>query len=667
MQPVGAPKALFNEALGLIQAGRLADAEACCRAALTEHPGDVNMQALLGALLVKLDRRVEAEAMLRRVIEAAPSFAKPAEDLGYLLVNTGRAADALPFLERATRLDPSLERAWFSLGKSLAQLDRGTEADAAFEKSFALSPERRDMALAAEHQKEGRLEDAERLYRNVLRQNAKNVDALRLLALIAIQAERPDDAEQLLQRAVGIAPDFMLAILDLGRLFKEQDRFAEALECFARAIALEPVQVQAHFLRAATLARASFTSEAIAAYRHCLELRPGHAGALLGLGHALNAVGDYPGAVAAYDACIQVAPGSGETYWSLANLKTYRFDDTAIAEMEKRAATPGDSRQSDVNFLFALGKAWEDRGDYERAWEHYRAGNSMQRAEVTYDPVQTEVMNDRLVATYTTEFLASVAGAGDADPAPIFILGLPRSGSTLLEQVLASHSEVEGTAELPYIGRLATSLNRNRQSGINYPEAMRELSPANIAALGAQYLGLARMHRRSGAPRFIDKMPNNFPNVGLIAAILPNAKIVDARRHPLDACLSCWRQLFAKGQNFTYDLTEIGEYYLQYQRMMDHWNAVLPGRVLTVQYEEVVLDFEAQARRLLAFCGLPWDDACLRFWESERPVRTPSAGQVRQPIYDRSVGHFRHYERQLGELIDVIAPIRDRYRRYERA
>jgi tetratricopeptide (TPR) repeat protein len=667
MQSAGAPKALFNEAIGLIQAGRLADAEACCNSALREHPGDVNMQALLGALLVKLDRRVEAEAILRRVIDAAPSFAKPAEDLGYLLVNNGRATEALPLLERATRLDPGLERAWFSLGKALAQLGRGAEADAAFEKSFELSPQRRDMALAAEHQKEGRLEDAERLYRQVLRQDPKNVDALRLLALIAIQAERPDEAERMLRKVIGITPDFLLAILDLGRLYKEQDRFAEALECFERAIALEPSQVQSHFLHAATLARASFTNEAIAGYRHCLELRPGHAGALLGLGHALNAVGDFEGAVAAYDACIQVAPGSGETYWSLANLKTYRFDDAAIAEMERRAAAPGESRQSEVNFLFALGKAWEDRGDYGRAWNFYRSGNENQRAEVAYDPVQTEVMNDRLVGTYTAEFLAARQEAGDPDPSPIFILGLPRSGSTLLEQVLASHSEVEGTAELPYIGRLATSLNRNRASGINYPEAMRELSSANLAALGAQYLGLARMHRRSGAPRFVDKMPNNFPNVGLIATILPNAKIVDARRHPLDASLSCWRQLFAKGQNFTYDLTEIGEYYLQYQRMMDHWAAVMPGRVLTVQYEEVVSDFEAQARRLLEFCGLPWQDECLRFWESGRSVRTPSAAQVRQPIYDRSVGHWKHYEPKLGELIQVIAPIRDRYRRYERA
>ncbi|HEX9707802.1 MAG TPA: sulfotransferase [Steroidobacteraceae bacterium] len=662
-----APKSVFDQTVGLINAGELCAAEQRCRAALLRYPRDVNMQALLGALLVKMDRVDEAEKILRDVVAAAPTFAKPHEDLGFLLVQANRPADALPFLERATRLDPSLERAWFTLGKALALLRRGPESDAAFEKCFALSPERRLMALAAEHQKEGRIEEAERLYRRVLRDSPRNVDAMRLLALIAVKVDHADDAENLLEHAISIAPDFLMAILDLGRLRKDQDRYGEALECFDRAIALDPSQPQAHYLRASTLARASFTREAVDSYRQCLKLRPTHIGALLGLGHVLKAVGDYDEAVASYNDCIRHAPDFGETYWSLANLKTYRFDDAMVAEMEKRAAAAGANAQSEVNFLFALGKACEDRDDFGRAWDYYRRGNERQRSEVHYDPVQTEVMNDRLVAVYTAEFLASRAGTGNPDTSPIFILGLPRSGSTLLEQILASHSQVEGTSELPYIGRAATGLNRNRADAINYPEAMRELAPENLRALGDEYLAHARMHRRTGAERFIDKMPNNFPNIGLISLILPNAKIIDARRHPLDTCLSCYRQLFAKGQNFTYDLTEIGEYYLQYQRMMDHWARVLPGGVLTVQYEDVVVDFEPQARRLLEFCGLPWEDACLRFYESDRPVRTPSSEQVRQPIYDRSIGHWRNYERELDELIAVIEPIRDRYRRYEPA
>jgi len=665
MRPLHAPKAHFDESIALIESGDLAAAERRIRSRLADYPRDVNLQALLGALLIKRNRLDEAAVLLRQVIAEAPSFAKPHEDLGHLLVQQGHADDAVPLLERATHLDPTLESAWFTLGKALAMQGRGADADQAFERCFALSPERRLMALAAEHHKEGRLKEAEQLYRRILRQRPRNVDAMRLLASIALKAGRADEAEQLLERAISVAPDFVAALLDLGLLRKEQDRFAEALECFDRAIALEPNDPKAHFQRGATLAPAALTHDAIEAYQKCLELRPTHVGALLGLGHLLKAVGRYEEAVASYDACIRQRPDQGETYWSLANLKTYRFSEEVVAEMERRARAGGLTVQSEVNFLFALGKAYEDRREFDHAWIYYREGNSKQRASVSYDPVQTESMNDRLVRVFDRDFLQSRRATGLADPAPIFILGLPRSGSTLLEQILASHSQVEGTSELPYLSRVAGWLNRNRADGINYPEAVRELRGENFLSLGKDYLQLAHMHRRSGAPRFIDKMPNNFPHVGLLALILPEAKIIDARRHPLDACLSCFRQLFAKGQNFTYDLTEIGEYYLQYQRLMDHWADVLPGRVLTVQYEEVVADFPNQVRRLLEFCGLPWEDACLRFYESDRPVRTPSSEQVRQPIYDRSVGQWRHYAQHLDELLAVIEPIRDRYRRYE--
>lgn len=660
-----APRAVFDEALGLINAGDLPAAEARCQAALAAHPRDVNIRALLGALLIKMNRAPEAEAALREVLDLAPTFAKPHEDLGHLLVQQERAAEALPHLESATRLDPKLERAWFTLGKALALLGRGADADRAFEKCFELSPERRLMALAAEHQKENRPEEAQKLYRRVLNHNPRNVDALRLLALVALQAGHDVEAEKLFQQAIALAPDFVNAWLDLGRLRKEQDRYGAALECFDQAIALDAANAQAHYLRASTLTAAAFTHEAIEAFKRCLALKPDHIGAQLGLGHVLKAVGRYDDAVAAYNDCIRERPEFGETYWSLANLKTYRFDDEMVATMEQRLAHGGLTTQSEVNFRFALAKAHEDRRDYVRAWQYYRQGNQLQRTEVAYDPVQTETMNDRIVEVFSAQFLQSRQDVGLTDAAPIFILGLPRSGSTLLEQILASHSAVEGTSELPYLGRIATWLNRNRSHGINYPEAVRELPPKNFAALGADYLEYARLHRRTNAPHFIDKMPNNFPNIGLLSLILPKAHVIDARRHPLDACLSCYRQLFAKGQAFTYDLTEIGEYYLQYQRMMDHWASVLPGKVLTMQYEEVVSDFAPQVRRLLEFCGLPFEDACLRFYESDRPVRTPSSEQVRQPIYDKSVGHWRHFESQLDELLTVIEPIRERYRRYE--
>jgi hypothetical protein len=282
-----------------------------------------------------------------------------------------------------------------------------------------------------------------------------------------------------------------------------------------------------------------------------------------------------------------------------------------------------------------------------------------------YDPVQTEVTNDVLIEVFDRSLFEKNDGAGHTDASPIFVLGLPRSGSTLIEQILASHSRVEGTSELPYLGQVSTSLNRNRADGVNYPQAVLELGASHFDRLGQDYLRKAQLHRTEGTPHFVDKMPNNFPSIGLIHLILPNAKIVDARRYPLDSCLSCYRQLFAKGQTFTYDLTDIGEYFLQYQRMMDHWDDVLPGRVLTVQYEDMVTDFENQVRRLIDYCGLPWEDSCTSFHETDRPVRTASSEQVRQPIYTKSINFWRNHEGQLGELIEVLEPVLGRYAQYE--
>jgi tetratricopeptide (TPR) repeat protein len=379
----------------------------------------------------------------------------------------------------------------------------------------------------------------------------------------------------------------------------------------------------------------------------------------------LKTVGQQEEAVDAYRECIRLRPDSGATYWSLANLKTYRLSDEDIQEMKARVDGGDLNEESEVNFLFALAKATEDRGNFDRAWQYYREGNAKRRSAEYYDPVSAEVMHDRVIEVFDREFMAERGDQGDLDPAPIFVVGLPRSGSTLIEQILASHSQVEGTSELPYVSHATGSLNLNRADGVNYPEAVRELGPAHLKSLGQDYLRATQMHRTEGTPRFIDKMPNNFPAVGFIHLILPNAKIIDARRYPLDSCFSCFRQLFAKGQPFTYDLTDIGEYFLEYQRLMDYWHEVLPGTVLTVQYEDMVMDFENQVRRLLEFCELPWEDACINFHETDRPVRTASSEQVRQPIYSTSINYWRNYEQYLGELVEVLEPVLPRFAKYE--
>lgn len=664
MSQLSTSQGRFNEIMELVDRGEFSHAEGLCRALLQKHPGDVNVLGLRGAVLVKLNRYEEAEQALRETIRLAPAFAKPREDLGFVLLELGRPGDAAEVLREAIRLDPRLELAHFNLGKALARLGFGREADDAFEKSFQLNPERGRLARAAEQQQKGNVEDAERLYRRVLHDNPENVDALRMLGRIALRAGRNADAELLFRRAVRHAPDFAGAIMDLGRVLKEQSRFAEAIDCFNRVIEIEPGNAQAWFQLAGALAPAALTYRAVDAYRKALELKPRFPGATLGLGHVLKTVGRQEEAIAAYRECIRLRPDNGESYWSLANLKTYRLTDEDIGAMEAALERDDLSSQSRVNFLYAMAKAREDRGDFDGAWSYYVQGNDMQRRAEKYDPVQTECLHDAIIEVFDEPFLQSMEGAGEPDPAPIFIVGLPRSGSTLIEQILASHSAVEGTSELPYVGRVATSLNRKRADGVSYPEAMRGLEPDGLARLGRDYLELADIHRVEKRRRFIDKMPNNFPAVGFLHLVLPNATIIDARRHPLDSCLSCFRQLFARGQTFTYDLEDIGEYFLEYQRMMDHWHAVLPGKVLTMQYEVLVGDFENQVERLLEHCGLPFEEACLRFFETDRPVRTASSEQVRQPIHRRSIGFWRNYERHLAGLRAVLEPALERYADY---
>ena len=659
-----ASRQTLNRVIEQISSGRVEQAEALCREAIQSNADDVNMVALLGAILLKTRCLEEAETQLRLAIKLAPGFAKPHEDLGRLLFGQKRANEAIKQLKKATELDPQLHDALFYLGQALASVGKGEDADLAFAAALDLNPERKALAHAAEHQREGRLDEAEKLYRRVLRNNPTQVDALRLLGTVVFQAQRTDEAEQLFRRAIEVAPDFSAALIDLSQVLKEQGRFEEAIGCLRRVLALEPENVLAHFLLAGTLSFAALNDDAIEAFEHTLKLRPKHTGALLGLGHALKSVGRQQAAIKAYRACAKQRPESGAAYWGLANLKTDQLSDADIDLIKARLAQGGLSVESEVGFLFALAKASEDGKEFKRAWQYYCDGNSARRQQEYYDPVRTEVLNDAIIETFDAEHMKKNAGLGNPNLAPIFIVGLPRSGSSLIEQVLASHSQVEGTAELPYIGHLTHSMNSNLADGATYPEAVLTLAPKQLQRLGADYLRATQFHRTEGCAHFIDKMSNNFQHLGLMHLILPNAKIIDVRRHPLDACLSCYRQLFASGQSFSYDLTDLGEYYLQYQRLMDHWHGVMPGRILTLQYEEVVTDFEHQVERMLAFCELPEENDCIRFHQTDRPVRTAGSEQVCQPVYRSSINFWKKYEDQLGELIEVLSPVLDQYRRF---
>jgi tetratricopeptide (TPR) repeat protein len=647
----------FERATTYLKSGDATTSENICRGALEQYPRDANLLCLLGATLIKQQKAGDAEEPLKLAARLIPNFAAAHEGLAEVYILQNRLRDALPCLERARELDPHRSSVQLKLGRVLAALGRSTEADKAFEASFRLTPYREELVRGLELQRAGHLKAAEKVYRGVLVKNPDDVDAMRLLSGLAMRASQWRDAEAMLKRALELAPDFYQGWMDLGLAQQELDKLDEAQQSYRRAGRLEPAAAAPHVAIGTTLAMSGRHAEAETAFRQALEREPRNAGSLTGLGHVLKTVGKQEEAIRFYRDCISHNPLHGEAWWSMANLKTFRFTDGEVETMRQHVNSEAVAGEPRVNFLFALGAALEDREQYAEAFEYYRAGNELRRERENYDPVQTCVIHDQIIESFDREFIAARQGQGHPGNAPIFIVGLPRSGSTLIEQILASHSQVEGTHELPEISRLARSTGRGRADRLTYPQSVTDLSQQQLHDLGQKYLDRTLRHRTGETPRFTDKMPNNFAHVGFIKTILPNAKIINARRHPLDSCLGSYKQLFARGQPFTYDLYEIGEYYLEYQRMMDYWHEVFPRRVLDVQYEEVVADLDGQVRTVLEFCELPFEDDCLRFHETRRAVKTASSEQVRQPIYSAALHRWRNYQEHLTPLIDVLEPL----------
>lgn len=651
------PKASFDRATTFLRAGDAVLAERICRQALNTFPRDANLLCLLGATLIKQDKPRDAEHTLSRATRLFNDFSRAHEGLAEALILQGKLKEALQSLERAAELEPGSASVRMKTARVLTGLGRDDEATRQFEASFKLTPHREELVRGLGLQRMGNIKEAEKIYRDVLVRDPGNVDALRLLAGVAMRAKQWGDAEIMLERALEKAPDFYQGWMDLGLARQEQDKMDAALEAYERAMRLEPGQAGGYVAAGTTKAMIGRHDEAIEFFRQARERNPSHPGALSGLGHVLKTVGNQDEAIASYRECVQHNPGHGETWWSLANLKTFRFTDEEIATMQAQLEDEHLPDEQRANFEFALGKAFEDAEDYDQAFLHYAQGNDNRRQRENYDPVQTADLHDRFIETFSKEFLDGRSGTGDPSNAPILIVGLPRSGSTLIEQILASHPDVEGTHELPELGRVARSIGLGREDRKSYPAAVITLSDEELRALGAEYLRRAERHRELGRPRFTDKLPNNFVHIGFLSLILPNAKVINAKRHPLDSCLGSYKQLFARGQPFTYDLYELGEFYLEYQRVMDHWHEVLPGKVLDVQYEDTVSDLETQVRRILAHCDLPWNDACLKFYETNRAVKTASSEQVRKPIYSSSVQMWRNYEQHLGPLIEVLEPL----------
>lgn len=598
-----------------------------------------------------------ALAVHERLAGRQPDWAAAHYELGLTLGAARQGEAAVAALRRAVSLQPDLAEAWRALADHLAAIGDGPAADDAFARYLKFSVQDPRLLEAASALCDNRIAAAEALLREHLRQHPTDVAAIRMLAEVAARLGRYGDSENLLARCLELAPGFTAARYNYALVLHRQGK-VEALDQIERVLAVDPHNPGYRNLQAAILIRIGEFDRAIAIYETVLAEYPNQPKAWMSLGHALKSAGRQTDCVAAYRRSIGLAPGFGEAYWSLANLKTFGFSPAELDAMRSQLDRAGLTNDDRLHLHFAIGKALEDAGEYAGSFEHYVTGNRLRRATTGYDPDEMTNHKQRCKELFSREFFSQRRSWGSAAPDPIFIVGLPRSGSTLLEQVLSSHSAVEGTMELPDVISIARALGgrKIRAESSRYPEVLATLGAAECRALGEQYLERTRIQRKTGAPLFIDKMPNNFAHVGLIHLMLPAAKIIDARRHPLGCCFSAFKQHFARGQNFSYDLQELGRYYRDYVELMAHFDAVLPGRVHRVVYETFVEDTETELRRLLAYCGLPFEAGCLRFYENERAVRTASSEQVRQPIYRDAMDHWRHFEPWLDPLKRALGP-----------
>jgi tetratricopeptide (TPR) repeat protein len=601
---------------------------------------------------------------LDRLAELHPDFSLQHQERGLCHVARKDAPAAIMALHQAVRINPALPMSWKMLAGVSRIVGDANGAAAAAAQVAALEALPPPIVAATALFADGELAVAEAMIRAFLLDFGDHPEAMRLLAKIGMANLVFDDAELLLEAVTTMLPDHFPARHEYAQCLIERQKFAAARRQVAQLCETDPYNLDFRQLAASIAVGLGEQHEAIALYRSMLERLPDSADLQLWLGHALKTVGEVPEAIAAYRAATMARPGFGDAYWSLANLKTFRFDDAELARMRAEEAREEIAPSDRVHLCFALGKALEDFGKIAESWAYYERGNALQRAASRYRPEILETNTREQIATCTPAFFAARAAWGAPDPDPIFIVGLPRSGSTLIEQILASHSQVEGTQELGDVQRIVQDL-QGRDPDLDqplYPANLADLTRAQVAALGRRYLGDTRVYRTAGRPFFIDKMPNNFRHIGLIKLMLPNAKIIDARRDPMACCFSNLKQLFAQGQEFSYSVDDIARYYRTYLDLMAHWDVALPGQVLRVQHEDVVDDLEGNVRRILDFCGLNFETACVDFHKTRRSVRTPSSEQVRQPIFRDGLEQWKRYEAWLEHLREALGDALERYR-----
>jgi tetratricopeptide (TPR) repeat protein len=637
--------------------GRFTEVLQVADAYLGEHRGHRELLYLVAISLRMLQRIPEALGTLATLQSFHPRYSRLFQERGHCHVFNRDAQQAIEAFEWAIRYNPALPASWQALERLYRIVGRAQDATNAGNHVAKLASLPAEVVAARGMVADGDYEDAERTIRAFLAQRSDDVEGLRILSMLARQFEYNTDAEVLLDKLLAKAPNYNSARYDLILTLVDLHKHQRAREESERLMAAEPRNPGVRVTHAGILMALGDVNGSIERYQALLQQMPRDSELHQSLGHAYKTNGESAKAIESYRRAVEVRPDFGEAYWSLANLKTYRFTDAELERMRHYEAQPYLQQADRYHLCFALGKALEDRGDYAESFTYYDRGNALKKEGSLYRAAAQERAVNKQMELCTPEFFAERRGWGCPDASPIFVLGLPRAGSTLLEQILASHSQVEGTMELANIPRLVGSLGSGDKFGdTHYPGVLPQLTAEQCREFGEAYIRDTRVYR-TGKPFFIDKMPNNFRNIALIQLILPNAKIIDARRDAMDCCFSNFKQLYANGHPFAYNLDDIGRYYRSYVSLMDHWDQVLPGRVICMRHEDVLADLEGSVKRILEYCGLPFEPGCVEFHRTERRVHTASAEQVRRPINRDGVDQWRPYEPWLGPLKDALGPL----------
>ena len=612
------------------------------------HPYNLKALSLLLEINIKLSDTDKAIEIINNLIQIEPDNASHYEKLIkiYQFLNDDSGYEFA--LIRLHKKFPSILTARL-ISNIYIKNDREEESDQIIQDFFESDKNYSDLYKGIRHVKAGRLKLAEETYKKVIKKDKDNIDALRLLGLLAFKTKDYDISERLFMRVLEIDPTFSLAWDNLAKLFRVQNKLSKSIPAFENLIKLDPYNFEALVSLGTIYIKLSKYHQGINLYEKSLTIKPENPRVYLSLGHALKTIGQREKSEIAYHNAIKFYPFSGEAYWSLANLKTYKFSKKEISNM-KLAINKNIHPNEQIQMHFALAKALESNNQFEDSFNHYKEGNWLQRKQIKYNSEEYKLSIDDVITFFKSNKDIFKSRANIKNDDPIFILGLPRSGSTLIEQILSSHSLIDGTQELPNIMAISRDIKLIDPNN-GYPNNLMNIDTSSFNDFGQKYIDETRW-ARSSKPFFIDKMPNNFVHIGLIKLILPNAKIIDARRNPMDACFSCFKQYFAKGQHFTYDLDDIARYYKDYLRLMDFWNELFPREIFTINYEDIINNPNKKIRELLNFCNVKFENSCLDFHKSKRPVKTASSEQVRQPMYKTGLDYWKNYRNNLDILIN---------------